>query len=268
MHVRDLDALEDPLGRAERERRAGIVGVHVHLQRGRVADDHQRVPELLQLVLEPVEVEPLALDDKNGAVAVLARAPGGLRRSPTCSRSAGSAGSGLAGQPGGHTAHELEQPRASRRRRRPPGGGSRGTPACARAHPRPGARPPAAGRRPEIRLRVHLGLRLFRELADHRQHRPLLRLAHRTVRSVARGAERARERPRVDRLVRRRSPRQSHGRSARGSRRSCPGRPSARRARSAARARSRSDSSSLSSASLTARTVSVRFVPVSPSGTG
>ena len=51
VHVRDLDLLERADGGAERERRTRLVGVHVHLQRRRVADDEQRVAERLELLL-------------------------------------------------------------------------------------------------------------------------------------------------------------------------------------------------------------------------
>ena len=70
VHVRDLDAVDRPARDAERERAPGIVGVDVHLERARVADDEQRVAELLELVLERVAVEPFALDQEDGAVAV------------------------------------------------------------------------------------------------------------------------------------------------------------------------------------------------------
>ena len=51
VHVRDLDLLERADGGPERERRARIVRVHVHLDRGRVADHEQRVAERLELRL-------------------------------------------------------------------------------------------------------------------------------------------------------------------------------------------------------------------------
>ena len=53
----------------ERERRVGVVRVDVCLQRTRVADDHQRVAEPLELALERGLVEVLALDDERRAVA-------------------------------------------------------------------------------------------------------------------------------------------------------------------------------------------------------
>ena len=52
-------------------RDAGVVGVHVHLQRGAVADDEQRVAEPLELVLQRVGIEVVALHDEDGAVGVL-----------------------------------------------------------------------------------------------------------------------------------------------------------------------------------------------------
>ena len=70
VHVRDLDAADRAARGAERERAARIVGVDVHLQRRAVADDEQRVAELLELGFELVGVEALALDDEHGAVAV------------------------------------------------------------------------------------------------------------------------------------------------------------------------------------------------------
>ena len=52
------------------ERPARLVGVDVDLQRARVADDEQRVAERLELGLERVGVEALALDHEHRAVAV------------------------------------------------------------------------------------------------------------------------------------------------------------------------------------------------------
>ncbi len=73
MHVRDLDALDRADGRAERKRGARIVGVDVHLERRLVADDDERVAELLELGLELVAVERVPLDHEDGAVAVARR---------------------------------------------------------------------------------------------------------------------------------------------------------------------------------------------------
>src|SRR5439155_12918396 len=70
VHVRDLDPVDRAGRDAERERGARIVRVQVHLQRAAVADDEQRVAEPLELALERVRVELLALDHEDGAVAV------------------------------------------------------------------------------------------------------------------------------------------------------------------------------------------------------
>ena len=56
---------------AECERPAGVVGVNVHLERRRVADDEERVADPLELGLERVGVQALALDDEDRAVAEL-----------------------------------------------------------------------------------------------------------------------------------------------------------------------------------------------------
>ncbi len=69
VHVRDLDPVDRADPRADRERGAGIVGVHVHLDRARIADDEERIAELLELVFERVPVEVFALDQEDGAVA-------------------------------------------------------------------------------------------------------------------------------------------------------------------------------------------------------
>ncbi len=113
VHVGDLDPLDRAGGSAERERGAGIVGVDVHLERGLVADDEQRVAELLELALEPVAVELLALDHEDGAVAV-AR---GLQvdRLDARRRLGGRRGRHrLAGDRAGQSAQELDEPGAAR----------------------------------------------------------------------------------------------------------------------------------------------------------
>ena len=51
--------------------RPGVVGVDVDLQRRRVADDQDRVAERLELRLDLVGVEPVALDHERGAVLEL-----------------------------------------------------------------------------------------------------------------------------------------------------------------------------------------------------
>src|SRR5206468_652338 len=75
VHVRDLDASDRADARAERERPPRIVGVHVHLDGGRVSDDEQRVADLFELALERAAIEILALDQEHGAVAELRELP-------------------------------------------------------------------------------------------------------------------------------------------------------------------------------------------------
>ena len=71
VHVRDLDSLDRAARRADRERLAGLVGVHVHLHRRGIADDEQRVAELLELALELLALQAFALDHERRAVAEL-----------------------------------------------------------------------------------------------------------------------------------------------------------------------------------------------------
>ena len=71
VHVRDLDRLDPARGGAERQRRARVVGMDVHPERGRVADDEERVAELLELALEGRRVEAFPLDHERRAVAEL-----------------------------------------------------------------------------------------------------------------------------------------------------------------------------------------------------
>ena len=59
-----------PCATASESAAPGVVGVDVHLQRARVADDEHRVAERLELAFERVGVEPLALDDEARAVPV------------------------------------------------------------------------------------------------------------------------------------------------------------------------------------------------------
>src|SRR5207247_5785538 len=70
VHVRDLDPFEDPDRRARPQRGAGVVRVNVSLERGRIADDEERVAERFELALEGVAIEILALDDEPRAIAI------------------------------------------------------------------------------------------------------------------------------------------------------------------------------------------------------
>ena len=64
VHVRDLDALDDPERSSRPQRGSGVVRVDVGLQRARIADDEQRVAERRQLPLERRCVERVALTTK------------------------------------------------------------------------------------------------------------------------------------------------------------------------------------------------------------
>ena len=146
VHVGDLDSLDRARGGAERERRAGVVGVDVHFQRGLVSDHHERVAELLELRLEPVAVERLSLDHEDGAVAVAGRLEmdgldarrrlGGRR----CRQR-------LARDRAGQSPAGARRARRRPRRRLPRRAGSRVVPACARRPPPRAARARRAGRR-------------------------------------------------------------------------------------------------------------------------
>ena len=173
--------------------RAGLVGVHVHLVCGRVSDDEERIAESLQLALELLAHEAVALDDERRAVAELREllvdrvdAELGARRR---------LGDRLAGGRRGNAAEDLDEPRAA-------GVDDACVPqdvehvlrACERL---------LAGMHEldeELfdRLRPVGSLGRLRDLPDHRQHRPLDRMAHGAVRGVARAPKRPRERCGVD----------------------------------------------------------------------
>ena len=70
MHVRDLDTFDHTCAGPDRERSTRFVRVDVHLQRLVVADDEQRIAELLQLVLDRLLVEAVTLDHERCAIAV------------------------------------------------------------------------------------------------------------------------------------------------------------------------------------------------------
>ena len=69
VHVRDLDPFEDSERRSGAQRRSGVVGVDVSLQRAGVADHEQGVAERRQVSLERRRIERVAGDDEDGAVA-------------------------------------------------------------------------------------------------------------------------------------------------------------------------------------------------------
>ena len=196
VHVRDLDPVDRAGVRPDRERGAGIVGVHVHLDGTRVTDDEQRVAELLQLSLERFAVEFLPFDQEHGAVAELRqllmdRVVAQVLLDPR------RLGDRFAGHGRGDAAHELEEACAARvddtgvfqdlqlLRRAREG-------VLTAAHQ-------VEEQLAERRLPGRARFGLLRQLADHRQHRPLDGAAHRAVRRVARAAQRARGRLGVDR---------------------------------------------------------------------
>ncbi len=69
VHVRDLEAADRTARDTERQSAAWIIGVNVHLERALVADDEQRITDLLELGLERRQVEIVTLDDEDRAVA-------------------------------------------------------------------------------------------------------------------------------------------------------------------------------------------------------
>ncbi len=198
VHVRDLDALDHAERRAQGQRASGIVRVHVHLERGRVADDEQRVADLLEAALERVLVEPLALDDEHRAVAVL-RELLVDRIEPERLRLDRRLGELLTDRTVDHPACDLDEP---------------GT---ARVHdPRIAQDVEHLGRSREgvLPAREHdlqqlvgtqvamlLPLALLGHLADDGEHRPLHGPLHRPVRRVARATEGTAQKGRADPFV-------------------------------------------------------------------
>ena len=210
-----------PRGDPERERASRVVGVDVHLERARVADDEQRVAEPLELRLERVRVEVVALDDEHGAVAEAGELLVDRVERQLVLSTAGASGSGspatAAAMPrtiSTRPAAPASTTPASRRTSSSSGvratqSSPRRTSACSSAAAgRPGARSASsASSRIAVSIVPSTGLRTARYAAS---------LAPRKARGEV-VAPRERPRPR-------------RGRSARGSRRSCRARPSARRA--------------------------------------
>ena len=69
VHVLDVDLLDHAHARAERERGTRLVRVEVHLDGAAGADDEERVAEAPELLLEPLGVDLVALDEERRAVA-------------------------------------------------------------------------------------------------------------------------------------------------------------------------------------------------------
>ena len=195
MHVRDLDAFDDTDRGRERERPSGLVGVHVNLERGRIADDEERVAHLLELGLERGGVEVLALDEEDRAVAVarqllVDRVERERLRLHGCVRYR------LAGHREREAARDLDEPR--------PAGVDDARVAEDVEHlrrARDGVLPTREHGREQVARRhaaVLLPLRFLGHLADHGQHRPLDGALDRAVRGIARAAERAAQTRRRD----------------------------------------------------------------------
>ena len=194
MHVGDLDVLDRAGARTDRERRARIVSVDVHLESLLVTDDQERVSETLQVGLDAVGVE-LALDHERRAVPeareLLVR---GLDRRLPCNQ--GGAGERLSADRGRDPAHELDE--AGRPRIDDPGlaqdvelflrAGNRFLAPCDE----------------ELEQLLHrsrtFGLGRLREDADGGQHRALDRLADCPVGGIGSRSQRPRDGLAVDRL--------------------------------------------------------------------
>ena len=183
VHVGDLDAVDDAARDRKRERASRVVGVHVHLQRGTVADDEERVAERLEVALEVVRVEVFALEDEDGAIPVarqllVDRFDGDLVR-----HALGRCRDRLPAQHRVDAAHDLDEP-----------GRARVDDAGLLQHRQHLARPRdglvAGG---DDRREVRIALRRLGHRADRGEHRPLDGLLDGAVGGVARGAERLRE---------------------------------------------------------------------------
>ena len=198
MHVRDLDALDDADRGTECEGLPRVVRVDVHLERGRVADHEERVADPLELLLERVLVELLALDDEHGAVAKL----GELEMDGVESerlRLHRRLGNVLPGRAVDHPAGDLDEAGSSRVHDT---GVAEDVEQLWR--PRDGLLARREHRAEEIvghDAPMLLALALLGHLADDRQHRALDRALHRAVGRVARAAERTAQERRAHSLV-------------------------------------------------------------------
>ena len=112
VHVGEL-GLEDLAERGtERERSVVVVRMHMHLERGGVADDEERIADLSELAFEPLCVQIVPRDDEGRAVAVARELlvdrvdPEGV----ACDLDRRDL---LAGHTGREPAHDLEQARAA-----------------------------------------------------------------------------------------------------------------------------------------------------------
>ena len=211
VHVRDLDLLERADGGPERERRAGIVRVHVHLQRGRVADDEQRVAERLELSPAAPRGRARRPRRRRPCSSGTATAPGGPRRRSAPPRPAPPGSARPRARPRCRARSRAGRRRP--RRRRPRCAGRRAAPACARPRRRRAARPPRAARAPSPSACASASSAISRMTVSIV---PSTGFVTARVRGVARAAERSRQRRRVELARRRRRPRRSRAGSARG----------------------------------------------------
>ena len=242
----------------------GVIGVNVHLERARVADDEEGVAELIELAFECDGVEVFALDEERRAVAEAREfLVDGVDADLVLVR--GRLGQRLARHDRGDAAEDLRQAGASRV---DDAGLAQHLQLLRRALDR------LLGRLDQLAHQVRNGrivrsepLRCLGGLADDREHRPLDGLPNGAVGGVARPAQR----PAIAAAsIGAASPSDSAAPRTICERMT----PELPRADiSAARVTACANSgrpavSAASSASTIPRAVSVRFVPVSPSGTG
>ena len=112
VHVGDLGLEDLAEPRSERDRGLVVVGVHVHLERGGVADDEERVADPAELALEQAGVQIVPLDDERRAVAIAGRLLVDGVHPERVARDRGRRDR-LAGHPGGEPADDLEQARST-----------------------------------------------------------------------------------------------------------------------------------------------------------
>jgi hypothetical protein len=195
MHIRDLDAVDDTGGDAQAQSRAGVVGVHVNLDRAGIAHDEEGVPDALEPGFQGLQVEVFALDDKQGAVAVAGEL---LVNSVESERQllGGRLGQRFTGEARRQAADELEQARAAR-----VNDARRAQDVEKLPRTRDGTLAALQEQPEEVLQRQVLAcvrLGLIGELANDGEHRPLDRLTHRPVGGVGGRTEGGSDRGRVD----------------------------------------------------------------------